>query len=378
MRRTFISLLTASCLVSPVVLADDKENFYVGGSINWLLDNTNHYGLTGGEKLSYTESDNGLDFSVFAGQRFNKIKAELEYFHISHGTDLIRLKGPAIAAAFNGLAVGNNTITGDATTNALMVNVWYELAESGSLSFDVGAGFGVAKTNLNTLGTSAGIFADSADWTTAYQMLAKVNYDLSDSVDMFVGYRYHKTNSSDQVSSNNTSFLAKATNHYLMAGLTYNFGMKTKKTVAEPVVAPTPAPEPKPVVEKVVTKPVAAKPLPKPALPATKEFIVFFDFDQATITETAAAILREAKLAFEKYEFVSIKTTGHTDSRGSNAYNNRLALKRVRAVQAALVEMGIQSNDIEIDAKGEADLLVNTGDNVREAQNRRVEITLKR
>ncbi len=66
--------------------------------------------------------------------------------------------------------------------------------------------------------------------------------------------------------------------------------------------------------------------------------------------------------------------TGHTDTVGSDAYNMRLSRRRAEAVSAELQAQGVPSSEIEIVAKGKRDLLVPTGDGVREPQNRRVQI----
>ena len=69
--------------------------------------------------------------------------------------------------------------------------------------------------------------------------------------------------------------------------------------------------------------------------------------------------------------------SGHTDTSGAEAYNMALSLRRANTVKDALVREGVPATAISVVGRGEAGLLVQTGDNVREPQNRRVEIVIQ-
>jgi hypothetical protein len=68
--------------------------------------------------------------------------------------------------------------------------------------------------------------------------------------------------------------------------------------------------------------------------------------------------------------------TGHTDTTGTEAYNMALSLRRANAVKDALSSSAFRPPPSPTVGRGEAGLLVQTGDGVREPQNRRVEIAL--
>lgn len=113
----------------------------------------------------------------------------------------------------------------------------------------------------------------------------------------------------------------------------------------------------------------------RPAPAAPQNYIVFFDFDKSDITTEARTILERAATTLKAGSNVAITVTGHADRSGSDAYNQRLSLRRARAVEQSLVRLGIPQTRVSVVAKGESVPLVPTADGVREPQNRRVEIT---
>jgi outer membrane receptor protein involved in Fe transport/outer membrane protein OmpA-like peptidoglycan-associated protein len=119
----------------------------------------------------------------------------------------------------------------------------------------------------------------------------------------------------------------------------------------------------------------APPPIQAPATPAVaRSYMVFFDFNKSDLTPQAVAIVDTAARNAGPAHVTRITCTGHTDTVGSDAYNMRLSRRRAESVAAELEKQGIASSEIEIVAKGKQDLLVPTGDGVREPQNRRVQI----
>ena len=116
---------------------------------------------------------------------------------------------------------------------------------------------------------------------------------------------------------------------------------------------------------------------PPPPPPAIKQFIVFFGFNKYNLTAEAQAVVAEAASAAKSQGAASIAIVGHTDTVGGNAYNQKLSEKRAGAVKDELVRLGIPGDKISAMGKGETELLVQTGDSVKEPQNRRATIDLK-
>ena len=107
-------------------------------------------------------------------------------------------------------------------------------------------------------------------------------------------------------------------------------------------------------------------------------FIVFFDFDRSNLTPEAMQVVQQAVQTARTSGMVRIVITGHTDTVGSMAYNQRLSERRADAVKAEMVREGLNAGDIMTVGRNFSDPLVRTGPGVREPQNRRAVIDLGR
>lgn len=112
----------------------------------------------------------------------------------------------------------------------------------------------------------------------------------------------------------------------------------------------------------------------------TKLEIVYFDFDSDELDQNSIKVLENLITIFnqnlEKNNSQKIILTGHTDSKGSNDYNEILSQKRLLSVQNFLESKGIEKSKIKITPKGEQNpTQTNSTENGR-SKNRRVEIMI--
>jgi outer membrane protein OmpA-like peptidoglycan-associated protein len=107
-----------------------------------------------------------------------------------------------------------------------------------------------------------------------------------------------------------------------------------------------------------------------------KTFVVYFDFNEAALDDRSEATLAELETFAKQLGDARAWVAGFTDSVGSADYNLELAKRRVNAVIDALDKIGLKAT-IEVSALGEQSPWIVSGDETREALNRRVEIVVE-
>lgn len=101
--------------------------------------------------------------------------------------------------------------------------------------------------------------------------------------------------------------------------------------------------------------------------------VVYFDFDQYSLTaESRAVLLAHADKL--KGASVAVRLEGHADERGSREYNLALGEKRANAVRDFLVTQGVNGSSLEVVSFGEEQPAATGHDEASWAQNRRVEV----
>jgi outer membrane protein OmpA-like peptidoglycan-associated protein len=101
---------------------------------------------------------------------------------------------------------------------------------------------------------------------------------------------------------------------------------------------------------------------------------VLFDTDAATLKPGAAVAIDRLGKFLQGSPESRVIIEGHTDSRGSEAYNEDLSRRRAEAVAEELVTRGISSDRFEVIGRGEGYPVANNGTAEGRQQNRRVEI----
>jgi outer membrane protein OmpA-like peptidoglycan-associated protein len=117
-------------------------------------------------------------------------------------------------------------------------------------------------------------------------------------------------------------------------------------------------------------------------IPAGEGIIVKFDsgilfgFDQSALTVNAKENIDNLAASLNKYPNTDIMIIGHTDAKGTDAYNLKLSEERAAAVRAYALSKGVDMNRLKTVGKGESEPIASNDTEDGRAQNRRVEIVI--
>jgi len=129
------------------------------------------------------------------------------------------------------------------------------------------------------------------------------------------------------------------------------------KPAPAPVEPPKPEAKPKPVAEKV-----------------TFAADVLFDFDKSVIKPEGRSKLDDLAGKMKTINLEVVIAIGHTDAIGTDAYNQKLSVRRAEAVKAYLASKGVEGNRIYTEGKGEKQPVASNKTREGRAKNRRTEI----
>jgi OmpA-OmpF porin, OOP family len=333
---------TTVALISAVLIAGAQaQTFYIGGEGGWThLQGQKDRFLTAPPTSGRARFDEGFAAGARAGYEMGPWRFEEEYTYRRNGLDRLSVGGANIAGA-----------RGSRQAHAIMTNLLYDFDLGWPVTPHIGAGIGAVYL-VDRAGSPAGRLLGDHSWQLGYQAIGGIRYNLSPALAVDLDYRYLATTDATfrTPTTPQLRYRTGYNSHNVLASLTYRFGPPPPPVVAPPVAAPLPAP-----VQRRV-------------------FLVFFDWDRATITADGLQIIRQAAAAYKSGAPVQIQVTGYTDRSGSPGYNQRLSERRATAVADGLVRLGVPRNDMMVSGRGENDNRVPTAAGVREPQNRRVEI----
>jgi OmpA-OmpF porin, OOP family len=287
--------------------------------------------------------NSGFNVGARAGYQWNGWRFEGEYSYRQN--------------AANATALGSR-LNGTVDSNSFMANAIYDFDIGWPLTPHIGMGIGAVDLNGSLNGPNVGFRSKTSDAVFGYQAIAGIRYKFTPNLALDVDYRYRGTSG---VNYTTTAFTA---NGATFPSRTFSGSGNTNNVVASLTWLFAAAPPP--------PMPVAM-PAPPPVAPP-RVFVVYFDWDKATITREGMAIVQQAADAYKSGAPVQIQVTGYTDRSGSPGYNQRLSEQRANNVAKALASLGVSQNQMMVSGRGENDNRVPTADGVREPQNRRVEI----
>ena len=142
----------------------------------------------------------------------------------------------------------------------------------------------------------------------------------------------------------------------------------------------TPAPAPAPVAAAPAPAPAPAAaptvqtPPPPAAVKVTYAAETFFDFDKAVLKPEGKAKLDDLADKIKGINLEVIIAVGHTDAIGTDAYNQKLSVRRAEAVKAYLTTKGLDKNRVYTEGKGKTQPVADNKTSEGRAKNRRVEL----
>jgi outer membrane protein OmpA-like peptidoglycan-associated protein len=109
--------------------------------------------------------------------------------------------------------------------------------------------------------------------------------------------------------------------------------------------------------------------------PRSLDLVIQFEFDSAKLKTESKPLLDNLSTALksDRLKSIQFKVEGHTDAKGTEAYNQNLSLKRANAVVDYMTQQGIEADRLKAEGKGFAELLV--PEKPLAMENRRVRIS---
>ena len=103
---------------------------------------------------------------------------------------------------------------------------------------------------------------------------------------------------------------------------------------------------------------------------------LLYDFDSDAVRAEAKTNLRELALSLEKYPGSDLIIIGHTDSQGSDSYNQTLSERRARSAASYLMSQGVAGSRIGTRGLGETEPISSNSTDAGRQANRRVEVAI--
>ena len=117
----------------------------------------------------------------------------------------------------------------------------------------------------------------------------------------------------------------------------------------------------------------------QPAFTVGSTFVlkeIFFEFDKSTLLQQSFFELMKLMALLDNYPNMCIQISGHTDAKGSDAYNQRLSENRAKAVVDYLVSKGVDGKRLQYKGYGKSMPLETNDTEEGRAKNRRVEFKI--
>ena len=365
--KTIGTLGALACAMLSIQAAHAEDTFinpewansawYIGAGIGRSRANIDQDRLTrslsanGAAVTAFSTDERDTGYKLFVGKQLNRYLAlELGYFDLGK-------------FSFNSATSGNGAFNGEAGFRGANLDLLAQLPLSERLSLlgRVGANYAKAGTHFSGNRLNAVTGPNRSERKLNAKAGLGLEYKLSEALALRGEVERYRVN--DAVGNRGDVDL-------LSVSLVYKLGRPARSA---PVYVPAPAvPAPPPAAEPMLPPPPKA---PEP----TSEKVSFaaetlFDFDKSAVKPAGKAALDDLLRKLKGMNTEVVVTVGHTDSVGSNDYNDKLSLRRAEAVKAYLAGAGIEATRVYTEGKGETQPLADNATAEGRAKNRRVTV----
>jgi OmpA-OmpF porin, OOP family len=308
----------------------------------------------GATMTSFGTDERDLGFKLFVGKQLNQyLSVEAGYFDLGK-------------FSFDATTSGNGVLHGQTGFRGANLDLVGQLPLSERWSLLGRAGMQYAKSSTefsgNRLNAVTSPSSGHKEWNHKFGV--GLEYKLSEALALRAEVERYRLN--DAVGNRGDVDLVSLS-------MLYKFGRPAPKVV----MAPTP---PAPVTQEAPLVVSESSPPPAPAQPQpVSEKVSFaaealFDFDKATVKEQGKTALDDLMSKLQGMNTEVMIAVGHTDSLGTEAYNEKLSVRRADAVKAYLVSKGLDPARLYTEGKGETQPIGDNRTAEGRAKNRRVTI----
>jgi len=305
----------------------------------------------GATVTSFSTDERELGFKLFAGKQLNRYVAlEAGYFDLGK-------------FGFAATTSGNGALRGETELRGVNVDLVGQLPLTQRFSLLGRAGVEYAKASTHFSGNRLNAVTNPnppSGGRRGAKLGLGLEYKLSEALALRGEVERYRVN--DAVGNRGDVDLASVS-------LVYKFGRPAAKAYVAPVMpmaAEQEAPRAVPVAPAAAPTPVSEK--------VSFAAEALFDFDKAIVKPDGKAALDDLMAKLQGMNTEVMIAVGHTDSVGSNGYNEKLSLRRADAVKAYLVSTGLDQARLYTEGKGETQPIADNASAEGRAKNRRVTI----
>jgi OOP family OmpA-OmpF porin len=361
-----LSVIGCAMLASQAALAEDtfinpewaNSAWYIGAGFGQSRANIDEPRLlrsltaNGATSASITSHERDTGFKLFLGKQLN------QYFAIEAGYfDLGKFH-------FNSTTSGNGVLNGEASFRGANLDLIGQLPLTQRLSAYGRVGMNYARTSTHFSGNrlAAVTNPNPSERKLNPKVGLGLEYKLSEALSL--RYEAERYRINDAVGNRGDVDL-------YAVNLVYKLGRPAAKA---PVVYTSPPAEP--ILAPAVVEAPPAPPAPPVTVSEKVSFAAeaLFDFDKAVVKPAGKAALDDMLVKLQGMNTEVMITVGHTDSIGSDTYNQKLSLRRADAVKTYLVSKGVDASRVYTEGKGETQAIADNRTAEGRAKNRRVTV----